>query len=238
LIAQGCSNRCSYCNIKRAKGEVKSEPVSGIVQKLGSGLLAGVRDFVLLADDCASYGDDLGTDLVELMEQLFAVEPGFGLKLGYLYPQFLLIKFAGLKRIFETGRIRYVNIPMQSGSQRILELMNRPYDVPAVREALRHLRRAAPQTIFCTHIMINFPTESHSDFLESLALADDFDEVLFLNYSDNRDTPAAGLFPKVPDPEVCRRLDMASDYSNHCKPRRSAVIRDFNCDAPYNIRRL
>lgn len=237
LIAQGCSNRCSYCNIKRAKGEVKSEPVSSIIQKLNSGLLAGVRDFVLLADDCASYGDDLGTDLVELMTQLFAGEPGFGLKLGYLYPQFLLTKFEGLKRIFETGRIRYVNVPMQSGSQRILDLMNRPYDVPAVKEAIRHLRQAAPQTTFCTHIMINFPTESHQDFLESLALADEFDEVLFLNYSDNRDTPAAGLFPKVTQDEVRRRLDMASDYSNRCKPRRSAVIKDFNCDAPYNIRR-
>ncbi len=100
-------------------------------------------------------------------------------------------------------------------------------------EAVRHLHREARETIFCTHIMINFPTESHDDFLRSLAVADEFDEVVFLHYSDNRGTPAAELLPKVPEPEVHRRLEMASDYAN--KRGRSAVIKDFDCDTPYNV---
>ena len=83
--------------------------------------------------------------------------------------------------------------------------------------------------------MINFPAESHEDFHLSLALADDFDEALFLHYSDNQNTTAAGLFPKVPETEVRRRLDIASEYANHRKPGRSAVIKDFNCDVPYNM---
>ena len=235
LIAQGCSNRCSYCNIKRVKGEVRSEPAAAILRELRNGLSLGVGEFALLADDCASYGRDLGTDLVQLMEQLFTAGPGFSLKLGYVYPQFLLDHFDGLKRVFGTGRIRYVNIPVQSGSQRVLDLMNRRYPVDAVMEVVRQLRDAAPETTFCTHIMINFPTESHDDFHLSLALADDFDEALFLHYSDNQNTTAAGLLPKVPETEVRRRLDMASDYANHCKPGRSAVIKDFNCDIPYNM---
>jgi MiaB/RimO family radical SAM methylthiotransferase len=235
LIAQGCSNRCSYCNIKRAKGDVRSEPVETILRDLRNGLSLGVREFALLADDCASYGRDLGTDLTQLMEELFTAGPGFSLKLGYVYPQFVLTHFNRLKSIFETGRIRYANIPVQSGSQRILDLMNRRYPIAAVMEAVRQVRDAAPETAFCTHIMINFPTESHDDFHLSLALADDFDEALFLHYSDNQNTAAAGLFPKVPEVEVRRRLDMASDYANHCKPGRSAVIKDFNCDVPYNM---
>ena len=235
MIAQGCSNRCSYCNIKRAKGEVRSEPAEAIFQQLREGLSRGARDFALLADDCASYGSDLGTDLVQLLERLLADGRGFGLKLGYLYPQFLLTQFDGLRSVFSTGQIRYVNIPVQSGSQRILELMNRRYDVDAVVEAIRQLRKIAPQTTFCTHIMINFPTESHHDFLRSLTVADGFDEVVFLNYSDNRGTPAARLLPKVAEPEVRRRLDLASHYANRCKPGRSAVIKDFNCSVPYNL---
>jgi len=235
MIAQGCANRCSYCNIKRAKGDVRSEPADRILKELQKGLSLGVREFALLADDCASYGHDLGADLVQLMEQLFTAGRGFSLKLGYVYPQFVLTHFNRLKTVFETGRIRYVNIPVQSGSQRVLQLMNRGYSIEAVKEAIRQLRDAAPETIFCTHIMVNFPTESHDDFLLSLALADDFDEALFLHYSDNQDTAAAGLLPKVPEAEVRRRLDMASDYANHCKPGRSAVIEDFNCDIPYNM---
>jgi threonylcarbamoyladenosine tRNA methylthiotransferase CDKAL1 len=236
LIAQGCANRCSYCNIKRAKGDVKSEPAGRIIQGLHEGLSHGARDFALLADDCASYGRDIGTDLVQLMEQLFAEAPGFGVKLGYLYPQFILDHFERLGRVLETGRIRYVNIPVQSGSQRILDLMNRRYRIDAVMEAIRQFRGEAGQTVFCTHIMINFPTETHEDFIESLAIADGFDEVVFLHYSDNRGTPAAGFFPKVAGQEVSRRLETASEYANRCKPGRSAVIKDFDCDRPYNIR--
>jgi threonylcarbamoyladenosine tRNA methylthiotransferase CDKAL1 len=235
MIAQGCSNQCSYCNIKRCKGEVRSEPAGTILPQIRNGLSLGVKEFVLLADDCASYGHDLGTDLVQLIEELFAGGPGFGLKLGYVYPQFILNHFSGLKRIFGTGRIRYVNVPVQSGSQRILELMNRRYPIDGVMETVQELHDVAPQTTFCTHLMINFPTETPDDFLRSLAIADGFDEVLFLNYSDNQDTAAASLLPKVPEPEVRRRLDMASHYANHCKQGRSAVIKDFNCDIPYNV---
>ena len=214
-----------------------SVPVEIILPQIRRGLSRGVREFTLLADDCASYGHDLGTDLVQLIEQLFAAGPAFRLKLGYLYPRYLLKRRDELKTLFRTGRIRYVNIPVQSGSQRILELMNRPYPITEVMEAVRQLRGAAPRSVFCTHIMINFPTESDADFLKSLALADGFDEVLFLHYSDNRDTRAAVLQPKVPAQEVRRRLDIASDYANRCKQGRSAVIKDFNCDAPYNIKR-
>ena len=235
MIAQGCSNQCSYCNIKRAKGEVRSEPFETILPQIRKGLSLSVQEFALLADDCASYGHDLGTDLVQLIEQLFTAGSGFSLKLGYVYPQFLLKHFHRLKTIFGTGRIRYVNIPVQSGSQRILELMNRRYPIHGVMEAVRELREVAPQTTFCTHILINFPTESHDDFLMSLAIADSFNEVLFLHYSDNQDTAAVGFLPKVPEPEVRRRLDMASDYANRCKRGRSAVIKDFNCDTPYNL---
>lgn len=237
MIAQGCSNGCSYCNIKRVKGEVRSEPAENILNRLRSGLYTGAGDFVLLADDCASYGDDLGTDLVDLVSQLFAEGPDFSLKLGYLYPQFILNKFEGMKEILSTGRIKYINIPMQSGSLRILTLMNRHYNVDAIRRALEQLRKVAPHTTFCTHLMLNFPTENHDDYLSSLALAEDFDEVLFLNYSDNSGTPAAGIYPKVPENEMRIRLDSASDYVNRNKPGRSAVIPDFNCATPYNIRK-
>ena len=235
MIAQGCSNRCSYCNIKRSKGEVRSEPAATILPQIRKGLSLGVQEFALVADDCASYGHDLGTDLAQLIEEMFAAAPGFRLKLGYVYPQFLLTHFHGLKALFATGRIRYVNIPVQSGSPRILQLMNRRYTIDGVMEAVRQLRDVAPGTTFCTHILINFPTESQDDFFLSLAAADAFDEVLFLQYSDNSGTAAASIFPKVRRSEARRRLDMASDYANHCKSGRSAVIKDFNSDTPYNL---
>ncbi len=237
MIAQGCSNRCSYCNIRRVKGRVRSRPAEAILAEIQAGIALGAESFVLLADDCGSYGHDRGTDLASLLEGLGAAGEGFRVKLGYLFPRFVLSHFDRLRKVFETGRIAYVNIPVQSGSQRILDLMNRRYAAGEVRDAVRRLQAAAPQTRFCTHIMVNFPTESEGDFLESLAIADAFETVLFLNYSDNRGTAAAGLFPKVGEREARRRLDMASDYVNRRGRGSGAVISDFDCDLPYNLSR-
>jgi MiaB/RimO family radical SAM methylthiotransferase len=235
MISQGCVNNCAYCNIKRAKGALSSEPIESIIQNLKKGLSQGVKVFTLLADDCASYGRDRGTDLVALLEELFSFGDGFGFKLGYLYPQFVLTHFEELRRIFESGRITYVNIPIQSGSPRILKAMNRAYDPSAVVDAVNQLKAASPKTTFCTHIMINFPGETHEDFVMSLMVAFGFDEVLFLHYSDNQGTEASRLLPKVTEEEAQRRLDLASHYANHQKRGRSAVIKDFGCDSPYNV---
>ncbi|MEW6078777.1 MAG: radical SAM protein [Thermodesulfobacteriota bacterium] len=237
MIAQGCANGCSYCNIRRAKGDVRSRHPETIRAEIRQGLSAGVKEFALLADDCASYGRDLGTDLAALLEDIFAVADGFRVKLGYLFPRFVLTHFDRLKGLFGTGRISYVNIPVQSGSQRILDLMNRRYTAEAVREKVLQLRDAAPETRFCTHLMINFPTETEADFQASLVLADAFETAIFLNYSDNRGTAAADIYPKVSDEERRKRLDRASDYVNRRGPGGGAVISDFNCDLPYNVTR-
>jgi len=237
LIAQGCVNQCSYCNVKRSKGAVRSEPPSAIVPQIRQGLFLGVDEFTLLADDCASYGNDIGLDLVQLLEQLIGVGDDFRIKLGYVFPAYLLKRFSGLESLLRAGRVSYLNIPVQSGSQRILHLMNRQYAIDRVLECVRRLREAGPHTTVCTHLLVNFPTESREEFLASLRVADEFDEVLFLHYSDNRGTAAADLQPKVPPPEIRRRLDIASEYINRRKPGHGAVIKDFNCQAPYNIRR-
>jgi tRNA-2-methylthio-N6-dimethylallyladenosine synthase len=115
--------------------------------------------------------------------------------------------------------------------------MNRRYAIDRVAELVRRLRHAAPHTTLCTHLLINFPTETHEDFLETLHVADGFDEALFLHYSDNQGTVASELQPKVPLQEVRRRLDIASEYINQIRSGRGAVIKDFNCAAPYNVLR-
>lgn len=235
LIGQGCVNACSYCNIRRVKGTPASEPVASILARARQGMERGIRDFFLLADDCASYGREIGTDLVELVERLLALERGVTLKLGYVFPSFVTARFDALAPLFATGRISYANIPVQSGSQRILELMNRSYAIDEVVARVRRLREIAPAARICTHVLVNFPKETRGDFLASLALADVFNDTYFLHYSDNRGTAAARLEPKVPPEEARRRLDAAADFVNArgC----GVVIGDFDCEMPYNVTR-
>ncbi len=235
FIGQGCVNGCSYCNIRRAKGGLASVPVDSILSRARSGLEQGVREFALLADDCASYGRDVGSDLVDLAGRLLGLDGGLTLKLSYVFPAFVEDRFDDLALLFATGRIRYTNIPLQSGSQRILDLMNRRYPIGRVVERVRLLREIAPGSLLCTHVLVNFPTETREDFRASLALADAFSDTYFLHYSDNRGTPAALLEPKVPTEEALWRLDAAADYVN--ARGRGVVIRDFDCDLPYNLSR-
>jgi len=235
LIGQGCVNACSYCNIRRVKGPVASVPRESIHARVRAELERGVREFALLADDCASWGRDIGSDLVDLVQSLLALDSGLTLKLCYVFPSFVEARFDALEALFATGRIAYANVPLQSGSQRILDLMNRRYPVDRVVDKVRRLRAAAPGSLLCTHVLVNFPTETREEFAASLALADAFSDTYFLHYSDNRGTAAARLEPKVPAEEALRRLDIASDFVN--ARGRGVVIRDFDCDLPYSVTR-
>ena len=103
MIAQGCANRCSYCNIKRAKREVKSEPVEKIIRELNAGLTRGVQEFALLADDCASYGRDIGTDLVRADGPAFRRCPRFRPETRVPVPAIRHYAFRGVEEVVRNG---------------------------------------------------------------------------------------------------------------------------------------
>jgi len=160
LISQGCVNKCSYCNIKNAKGEVQSRPVDEIVEDIRKRVTDDANEFILAADDCGSYGRDIRTDIVSLIRKIFASDPRIRLRLHYLFPRVLIEYEQAFMALFATGRITYVNFPIQSGAQRILNLMNRSYDIVQVLHIVSHIKRTSPQTWLYTHIIVNFPTET------------------------------------------------------------------------------
>jgi len=206
LIAQGCVNNCSYCNIKRAKGNVSSVQRTAICAAIEQGLAHGRQEFVLLADDCGSYGADVGTNLLDVLDAIAKIDRRVRVKLHSLFPGEFLAMAAGLIELAAGGLISYANIPVQSGSQRVLAMMNRNYDIAAVAARLAQLRARAPATWLHTHFIVGFPGETDADFAASLRLVPQFDEVLFLAYSDNPGTRAARLDSKVDAAVVRARL--------------------------------
>lgn len=238
LIAQGCNNSCSYCNVKRSKGSVASEPVASILSRVRQGLDLGLREFTLIADDCGSYGRDIGSELVVLLREIFALAPDFTVKLLYLYPEYLLQRFEEMAQLIGSGRISYVHLPVQSGSQRLLGLMNRNYAIEKVIENIRIIRSTGVRTTFCTHILVNFPTETLADFFASLELVKEFDEVIMLHYSDNLETAAATIYPKVTPQEAEERLEIAAQYVNRHPNGHGFVIKNFDCTLPYGLQTL
>jgi tRNA A37 methylthiotransferase MiaB len=206
LICQGCTHSCSYCNIKRAKGHVVSRSIADIIDDIQQGLRKGRKEFVLLGDDCGSYGADLGTDLAGLIKEIIDKCPEARLKISTFFPADFIRLFPALEESIVTGKIVYMNVPIQSGSKRILELMNRSYDINRIKKIIRKVKDIAPSLWLYTHILANFPTETMQDFLRSLKASILFDECMIITYSDNPLTPASKIVPKVQRAEQEKRL--------------------------------
>lgn len=211
LIAQGCENNCSYCNIKHAKGATISRPKSDIVEEIRKELSKGYLEYLLLADDCGSYGADCNTSIIDLLTEVLNLDSRLRIRIHYLYPQILLQHKDAFADLFGLNRITYINIPLQSGSNRVLELMNRKYDAGEVIRTIRMLKDVSPATWFYTHFILNFPTETEVDFNASLDASKIFDECLFMNYSMNPQTPAA-RFPSVAPDIMEHRLFRAQKF--------------------------
>ena len=192
-ISQGCVNNCSYCNIKLAKGTVKSRPVSYIKKEVLNLIKNRQYEITLLSDDCGSYGLDIGTDIAELVIQLSLLSKNLKFKIFSMHPSLLLKYYKKMKNFFITERIIYLGIMVQSGSNRILKLMNRKYDIREIKTLIKEIRNINKSIHLFTHFIINFPSESLRDFKASLNLASMFDFCLFLPYNENSNTLAARI---------------------------------------------
>lgn len=196
LIAQGCVNNCSYCNIKKVKGKVLSRAEETIEDEVRNLYTAGIRTVTLLADDCGSYGIDRGSDLAALLERLCGEAPEMRYKLYTVFPSLFLRQAARLERFFAEHRVSYLCLPVQSAAKRILDLMDRRYDPDELARAIARLRALDPGLFIYSHFIFNFPTETWDEFEQSAAFARHFDHSVFIGYGENSGTRAAGLFPK------------------------------------------
>lgn len=196
LIAQGCGNDCSYCNIKKVKGNVLSRPEETIEGEVRELYGCGVRIVTLLADDCGSYGMDRNSDLPALLTRLCGVAPDLRCKLYTVFPSLFLKQATRLEPFFAKRRIPYICLPVQSAATRVLGLMNRRYDPEDLAAAISRVRSLDPGMFIYTHFIFNFPTETWDEFEQSVAFARHFDSCVFIGYGENGGTRASTYFPK------------------------------------------
>lgn len=211
-VARGCGETCSYCAIRFAVGPLRSRPLDDILAQFDQGLSEGYRVFNLVADDIGPYGADSGSSLAELLAGVFARQGDFRLVLTDINPRYM-IRYAGeVTEILaaNSSRIELLKVPIQSGSDRMLQLMERPYTADQLRRCLGELRRLAPQLPLDTHILVGFPGETEADFEQTVDLlrAVRFDRIQAYWYSDRPNTPAAEMTPKVPDAAIEHRVRM------------------------------
>ncbi len=201
-ICQGCVNNCTYCAIKKAKGHVTSKPPSKVIHEVEHAIEHGFSRIMLLGDDCGSYGVDLGIDFSDLLNGL--VNFDVGISINYVEPGRFLHLYPKLRQN-ALERIQFINIPIQSTSNRIVTLMGRHYEVDEVLRLMQEIRRNYPGIYLETHMMYGFPTETLEEFETSLSAAEYFDSVIYFYYTDRENVRSSLLDGKISRAEIDRR---------------------------------
>jgi MiaB-like tRNA modifying enzyme len=170
-IATGCRGACSYCITRIARGDLKSRPAGAIVETVKHAASTGPREIQLTAQDTAAYGCDIGTDLPTLVGQVCRIPLDFRLRVGMMNPKSALPLAERIAEMYLEPKVfKFVHLPVQSASDRLLEHMERDYTVDDFRSIVRTVRKLVPRTTISTDLIVGYPDESEADHKKNLSL--------------------------------------------------------------------
>ncbi|MEE9323499.1 MAG: tRNA (N(6)-L-threonylcarbamoyladenosine(37)-C(2))-methylthiotransferase, partial [Candidatus Aenigmarchaeota archaeon] len=170
-IASGCLGSCAYCIVKLARGDLRSRSVKDIAKEVGNSLRDGCKEIWITSQDCGCYGLDIETNLIELLEMAVSIKGEFRIRVGMMNPTHIKPILSELIEIYKHPKIyKFIHIPVQSGSDRILRKMRRGYRAKDFERMVKEFRDSLPNITLSTDIIVGFPGESESDFEETLGL--------------------------------------------------------------------
>jgi threonylcarbamoyladenosine tRNA methylthiotransferase CDKAL1 len=208
-LNHGCLLACSYCVIRLATGRLKSVSPDLIEAQFQEAISRAEPTVMLVGGDTGAYGRDLGTNLPQLLKRLIALGGDQRIFVHDLNANWFIEDMQSYASVFrDCARLQALCIPVQSGSDRILRLMRRPYKSADVVRALKVTWGLAPHILIGTHIIAGFPGETKEDFNQTLALIREFpfDFVTCFRYSEHPSANAVRLGPKIPEDEKRSRL--------------------------------
>ena len=197
----GCLGGCTYCAIRLSRGKVKSKRIEEVLSEFERGRRLGFKDFRLLGTDLGAYGRDRGRTLVDLLSKMTQEEGEYAISLRNINPYWLTRMYNEMKPILSSGKIRYMSSAVESGSNRILELMGRRYTTEELIPIIQDLNRSHPSILINTQFMVGFPTESKQDHRQSERVLKEclFDMVEVYKFSGRLGTPAAKMNGQIPE---------------------------------------
>jgi len=226
-IMQGCEMRCSYCIVPSTRGSECSRPEADILQEVRELVDRGVKEVTLLGQIVNRYGKDEPVidgrgAFVRLLEKLNDMDGLERIRFTSPHPigfrQDLVNAYTYLPKLCS-----HIHFPMQSGSDRILQLMRRPYKNEKYLRLCEAMREARPDLAITTDIIVGFPGETHEDYLETKAAVEriQFDNAFVFQYSPRRDTVAAAM-----DNQICLRVKEERNHDLLETVNRIAVARN------------
>ncbi len=209
-IMFGCNNFCSYCIVPYVRGREKSREPEAILQEIRELVADGVTEVMLLGQNVNSYGKTLENPITfaQLLQQVEEIEGLKRIRFMTSHPKDLSDEL--IETMAKSKKVcHHLHLPMQSGSSRILKIMNRRYDKEKYLELVQKIRTAIPDISLTTDIIVGFPGETEEDFQDTLDVVDkcDFDTAFTFIYSKRSGTPAAKMENQIPEDVVKDRFD-------------------------------
>ena len=209
-VAEGCDNRCTYCAIPLIRGRFRSRPIEDIVREAKDLEALGVKELNLIAQDTSRYGLDLYGEyrLAALVRAICRETSIPWIRLLYCYPDKITDEL--IEELKTNNRlVKYMDVPIQHISDRMLAAMNRHGDGQTVRAAIRRLRSEVPGITLRTTVMVGFPGETEEDFTELCAFLKEarFDRFGAFSFSAEEGTVAATLPDQIDEDVKAKRLD-------------------------------
>lgn len=223
-IAYGCNNFCTYCIVPYVRGRERSRLPENVVDEVKNLVNEGYKEITLLGQNVNSYGHDLKNDVgfASLLDEIGKIEGKFRLRFMSNHPKDLTEDvIEAIKR--NPHACHAIHLPVQSGSNRILSLMNRRYSVEKYLSQIESIRKIIPDCAITTDIIVGFPTETEEDFIDTVKLVETvkFDGAFTFVYSKREGTKAAIMDGQI-DPEIQKdRIMRLIDVQNELNRKES-----------------
>lgn len=199
-IAEGCSNRCTYCAIPYIRGPYVSRPMEEVLEEAKKLATAGIKELIVIAQDTTRYGEDLygESKLSDLLNELCKIDGFEWIRFLYAYPESITDEL--IQTVKNNPKIcNYFDIPIQHISDSVLKRMNRRTNGKQIEELINKIKKQIPNVILRTSLIVGFPGETEEDFnkLYEFVKKGYFDKLGVFTYSKEDGTPAARLKEQI-----------------------------------------
>ena len=223
-IIYGCNNFCTYCIVPYVRGRERSRDKDEIISEVKHLVESGYKEITLLGQNVDSYGVGLPYeyDFADLLEDISKIEGKFRIRFMSNHPKDITEKV--VKVIKNSDKIcNYIHLPLQSGSSRILKLMNRHYTFESYYEKVQMIKKHLPISSISTDIMVGFPSETEEDFADTMKMASlvRFDGAFTFIYSRRKGTRADLMDEQIPEEIKKERIVKLIDLQNSINREKS-----------------
>ena len=215
-IASGCMSECTFCQTKLAKGDLTSYRIGDIVRQVETEISEGCKEIWLTSTDNGCYGFDINTDLPTLVKAVSEIPQDFMIRVGMMNPMYMPRIKEELIKSYDSDKVyKFLHIPVQSGSDKILHDMKRGHTVKTVREVIEKAKERFTDFTISTDVIVGFPSETEEDFEKTVDLINEIrpDMVNLSKYSARPGTEAAE-WDQIEASEVKKRSKVIFDIIN------------------------